>query len=352
MDIYVLDGLNGVKSIVENFKSAIWNVQYSGKSDFTLVAPATNQNINSLTIGAYLVRADDVSANEFKNVMIIEGLQIDISPEDGWLITATGRSLKALLCRRVIWQQANLSGRAEASIRSLITSEVISPSAANRAISNFILGADAGLQATLDTQCFGENLGDWVEAVCTSLGYGWDITIINNKYVFKMYEGIDRTTGASQVVFTPSLDNLLSSSYRNNKSEYHNAALVGGEGEGTSKRTASVGTASGLDRFETYIDGSSVSSNGEIITLQTYLNMLKGYGQTELDQSKLNSESFEGEVEYSGIYTLNQDYFLGDLVMIINELNISATARINEIIYAEDENGASVVPTFSEWEVN
>lgn len=52
------------------------------------------------------------------------------------------------------------------------------------------------------------------------------------------------------------------------------------------------------------------------------------------------------------MYVLNRDYFLGDLVQIENEKGIKAAPRITEIIYAEDENGSSVVPTFSEWEVD
>jgi hypothetical protein len=350
MDIYVLDGLNGVKDILENFKSSIWDVQYSGTNEFQLICPATEKNLSLLTYGAYLVRSQDATANGFQNVMVCENIKIDISFEEGWLLTVTGRGLKSILERRIVWGQKNISGRAESSIRSLITSEVISPSIAARAIPNFILGADKSLQKTLETQLFGENLGSWIQETCSMLGYGWDVSIESGNYVFQIYEGTNRTNGASRVVFSPTFDNLLSSSYQNNREAFQNAALIGGEGEGTAKRTADIGTASGLDRFEAYIDGSSVSSNGEIITLETYINMLKGYGKTQLSQKQF-SEKFEGEVEPSGIFKLNEDYFLGDLVLVENELGITAISRINEIIYAEDENGSSVVPTFSEWEV-
>lgn len=48
---------------------------------------------------------------------------------------------------------------------------------------------------------------------------------------------------------------------------------------------------------------------------------------------------------------MNEDYFLGDVVQVINEYGISAAPRIVEIIESEDENGKSTVPTFSTWEV-
>ena len=129
------------------------------------------------------------------------------------------------------------------------------------------------------------------------------------------------------------------------------SALIGGEGEGTSQRTASIGTATGLNRNEDYIDGSSVSSNGEIITVETYTKMLQEYGQTQLDQTAY-TQSFSGNIDSEGLFKLNQDYFLGDIVQIENEKGIKATPRIVEIIYAIDESGTSVVPTFSKWEVN
>lgn len=352
MDIYVLNGLNGVKDIIENFQSSIWNVQYNGKNEFQLIAPATEKNLFLLQYGAYLVREEDMSPGQFKNVMIIENLKVDIDSESGWLITATGKGLKTLLKRRIIWEQFNLSGTIENSIRTIVNYNAVSPAESARAIPNLILDAAKGLTKTLEVQVFSENVADWIQEVCKNAGYGWDIYIKNNKYVFTMYEGTDRRFGAGAVVFSPMFDNLLSSSYQDNIADYSNAALVGGEGEGTNQVTVSIGDGNtGLDRFETYIDGGNVSSNGEYITIDTYKQLLSGYGETQLNLTKF-TESFAGEVEPNGVYTLNKDYFLGDIVLVENELGISASSRIDEIIYAEDENGSSVVPTFSQWEVS
>ncbi|MBO5840465.1 MAG: hypothetical protein J6Q86_03430, partial [Methanobrevibacter sp.] len=150
------------------------------------------------------------------------------------------------------------------------------------------------------------------------------------------------------VVFSPEYDNLITSDYSYDLGEFKNAALVGGEGEGVDQRVASIGAASGLDRYETYIDGSSVSSNGEIITLDQYLVLLQNYGQEQINQT-FTVEKTEGTVIPNGMYDLNQDYFLGDLVSIKNGF-IEAQTRVIEIIYSEDENGWALTPTFSSWE--
>ena len=354
MDLYVLDGLNGIQNIINSYQSIIWNVQYFDKNDFQAIVPATKENLEAIQVGSYLVRGDDISGATFKNVMVVENYQLDFDAENGWLLTVTGKGLKNIVGQRIVWQQTNLSGFAETAIRQVITDNIISPTDPKRVIDDFVLSEPKGFTEEIEIQLFGENIADWLVEVCKTYSFGWDVYIDSGKYIFELYKGTDRTynqTDVPPVVFSPEFDNLLSSSYSYNKESYQNAALVGGEGEGTDQRTATVGTAEGLERFEAFIDGGSVSSNGEIITVETYTRMLEEYGQTQLDQTAF-TQNFSGEIEPDGMYQINKDYFLGDLVQIENESGIKATPRIIEIIYADDENGTSVVPTFSEWEVN
>ena len=355
MDIYVLDGLNGIIDIISTFQSCIWNVQYFGQNDFQLVVNASTENVDVLQPGKLLVRDMDISGSTYKNVMVIQSYKLDFDTEKGWLLTLTGKGLKNdILKRRIVWNQTNLTGKAEVAIRQVINENVITPQDSARAISGFTLAASHGYTESIDTQLLGENLAEWLEEICTTYGFGWDVYISSNHYVFNLYKGADRTYDQSvntPVVFSPEFDNLLSSSYEYSVAKYENAALIGGEGEGDSRRTATIGTATGISRCEAFIDGGSVSSNGEIITVTQYLQMLREYGQTQLDQTAF-TKAFSGTIDADGLYKINQDFFLGDVVQIENEKGITATPRIIEVIYAEDENGSSVVPTFSEWEVN
>lgn len=355
MDIYVLDGLNGVTDIISTYQSVIWNCQYFGQNDFQLVVNASTKNVDSLQPGKLLVRDLDISGSTYKNVMVIQNYELSFDSEKGWMLTLTGKGLKNdLLKRRIVWNQTNLTGNAEIGIRQVINDNVISAVDTSRRISGFTLSTAKGFTESIDTQLLGENLADWLEEICTTYGYGWDVYINNGSYVFDLYKGADRTYDQNvnvPVVFSPEFDNLLSSKYVYNVAGYENAALIGGEGEGDSKRTATIGTATGLDRYEAYIDGSEVSSNGEIITVSQYLQMLREYGQTQLDQTAY-TKSFSGSIDADGLYKINQDFYLGDIVQIENEKGIKATPRIIEVIYAEDESGSSVVPTFSDWEVN
>lgn len=352
MDLYILDGLNGVSDVIDTFQSVIWNMQFFGSNDFELVVPGTAKNIQRLQVNKCLVRDADMSANEYHNVMLIESRELSFDIDKGWILTVRGGGLKRILARRVVWTQTNLTGLVETGIRQVITDNVINPSDTNRKIDNFTLDSVQGFTDTFDVQLLGENIAEWLESTCKLYGIGWDVYIKNAQYVFTLKKGTDRTYDQNEnvpVVFSPEFDNLISSTYTYNLENYSNAALVAGEGEGTAQKVANVGTAAGLDRYESYIDANGVSSNGEIITLETYMKMLEDYGLEQLANSAFN-EKFEGNVIPNGMYNLNEDYFLGDLVQIENENGISAVSRINEIIYSEDENGWSLIPTFSDWE--
>ena len=354
MDIYVLDlESKEIIDMIDSFESNIWAVQYFSVNDFELVVPATDKNIDLLQKDRLLCRDKDRGGDTFRNVMIIENIKIVADWENGDKITVSGRGLKSLVGRRIVWKQTNLSGKVETGIRQVVSENIISPDDSARKIDGFQLADSVGISDTFDIQLMGENIDEWIESTCSTYGIGWDVFIRGKNLIFELYRGVDRSYGQDKntpVVFSDEFDNLLSSTYTYEKAEFKNAALVGGEGEGVSKRSTTIGDSSGLSRYETYIDGSGVSSNGEIITEEQYYKMLQDYGKDQLNNVSF-TESFEGNVVSDGNYVLNKDYFLGDIVQVTNEYGISATPRIIEIIESEDENGTSVVPTFSTWEV-
>lgn len=352
--VYIMDGLGGVSDMLEIYESLIWTVQYFGASDFQIVTTATEENIKKLAIGRYLVRTEDAKeGGEFQNVMVIEGQKLEYDADKGWMLTVTGRGLKSILSRRIVWKQTTMSGSIEKAARQIVTDNIINPEDSARAFPNFIMEDERGYDDAAEFQLFGENIADWLASIGESYGCGWDVYIKGGNYVFKFYKGEDRSynqTKNTPVVFSEEYDNLLSSTYTHSAENFGNAALIGGEGEGTNKRTAAVGESAGLERFEKYIDGSGVSSNGQIITLETYAKLLEDYGREQLANTK-SAEKFSGEIQPDGIFKINKDYYLGDIVQIDTKRGITATPRIIEIIYAEDGSGVSVVPTFSEWEV-
>lgn len=350
MNVYIVDGLNGIEDIIDTFESLILNVQFYGIDDFEFIVPGTNKNITRLPIGKLLVREEDATEDGYKNVMRIQNRRIDYDSERGWLLTLTGGGLKSIVRQRCISSQVGFSGLVEQGLRQIITDNIIDPEDSARQIPNFVLAAEQGYTDVFECQLLGENIADWMTEILPSYGIGWTVDIKNGQYVLTFKKGVNRSYSQTEnipVVFSPEFDNLLNASYSYETTEYKNAGVVGGEGDGANQVSTTVGSAEGLDRYETYIDGSSVSSNGEIITMETYINMLKEAGNAELNAAS-HVETFEGNIIWDGVYKLNQDFFLGDIVQIDNGL-MQATTRITEIIYSEDTNGSAVTPTFGDF---
>ena len=129
---------------------------------------------------------------------------------------------------------------------------------------------------------------------------------------------------------------------------YANVAIVAGEGEGLNRKKTTTGStsATGLQRYEVFVDAKDISSNEGAITNADYIKMLAEKGSEKLAELQ-TVVTFDGEVDATRNYILNRDFYLGDMVQIINEYGITKKTRITEIIESEDENGASVIPTFA-----
>lgn len=351
MDIYVLDRSLSVVGICDDYKSVIWTPRYSAVGDFELYMPATAENIDLMQEDRYVVRDKDMEADDCYNVMIIRCVQITTSVEDGNYLTVSGQCLKSLLSRRIVWQQTTLYGNLEKAVRSVVEENAIEPAIAARKIDRLVLGDLQGFTDTIDKQVTGAVLSDFVTEVCDARGLGWDIWIHGDNFVFSLKKGTDRSyrqTSVPPVVFSNEFDNLLTTDYTYDKSNYKNIAVVAGEGEGLDRKRAVVGAASGLDRYELYVDSRNSSSNDGEITQNEYVRILEEEGKKALAEDKnAITEIIEGTVEPLSNYIFNTDYFLGDIVEVINEYGIEMTPRIIEIIESEDESGSSTIPTFS-----
>lgn len=343
--------------MIDSYTSVIWTTRYFTDGDFELYLPASEKNIMLLKEKNYLCRDKDITKTpselRYKNVMIIEKIQVTTDIENGNYLIITGRSLKSILKRRIVWQQTNLSGKVEFAIRRLLTENAISPSIQQRKIAKLSLGEILDLPDTTEMQITGDNLGDSVEKLCTAYGYGYDIDVVNGKFIFYLYVGADRSYNQTEnpyIVFSSKFENILKTDYSYDITNFKNVALVSGEGEGLDRKTQSVGDASDLERYEKYVDARDLSSNNGEYTQEEYNKMLWNRGLSSLNESS-TVESFSGETETRITYTLNKDYFLGDIVQVQNEYGIAAAPRILEIIESDGEEGTSIIPTFSTLEV-
>lgn len=346
MNFYLLDDELNYIQVIEIYTSMIWTTRYYTAGDFELYAPATPELLSTLQRGYYIVRDDDLT-----QCMIIANFEVKTDVENGDYITITGQSLKSILNRRIIWTQTVLNGNVETMIRKLVTDNAINPTIAARAISNLVLGDTIGLTGTIEAQYTGDNLADTLTAIGQTYGIGWDVLLDleNKQFKFVLLQGVNRTYAQNtvpRVIFSNEYENLLTTDYKYNSDNYKNVALVAGEGEGTARKTQTIGTATGLNRYELFVDARDVSSNDGEITETEYNNLLLERGAQNLAETVI-TESIEGEIEPNYTYKLNRDYFLGDIVEVVNDYGVTMSPRIIEVIECTDVNGYTCVPTFA-----
>lgn len=354
MELFVLDTDFQAIGILENYQSLLWVDRYSDVGDFEIYTPMNFDLLDLLQKDRYL------SYLKSEHLMIIESVQIETDIENGNYILIEGRSLESILARRIIWNQTNVSGSLQDAIKQLITENIISPAIAERKIDNFIFEDstdDRILALTCDAQYTGDSLLDVIISLCDSNEIGFKVTLNDaNQFVFKLYKGVDRSYDQSDypyVIFSSNFDNIINSTYIDDSREYHNVALVAGEGEGSDRKTVVVGEDSGLTRREFYADARDISTTTDSGTLSPaeYNEKLKQRGEEELTEWK-KTETFEGEVDYDTQFILNEDYFIGDVVQVENEYNIQGIATIIEIIRSNDSEGFKITPKFSEMKFN
>lgn len=346
MELYILDSDLQVIDIVDTASSVIWIDRYYEPGDFEIYIRASAENIALFQKDGYIKRMDS------DMVGIIERIAVNTDIESGNYLTVTGRDLKSILGRRIVWDQTNLSGNVETAMRQLIIQNVISPTIEARKINNVILAEPKGFTEKIIMQTTGDNLLDKIIELCKANEIGWKVTLnSSNKFVIEFYKGTDRSYGQNirpYVVFSPEFDNLIKTEVEEDLTELKNVALIAGEGEGTSRKTQTIGTESGLNRRELYVDAKDISSNDGEISSAQYKQLLIDRGNEKLAEA-VGSRVFSGEAETALTFVLNEDYFLGDIVAVANEYGVTGNARILEVIECEDDNGYNIIPTFEEW---
>lgn len=360
--------------VIDTAKSVIWHSLYYGVGDFEIYAQATKQNIDLLKKGYFVMRPNN------EEVGIIEGVTVEFTLTDGYMITAIGRFAKILLDRRIIYKLSGnsnsptiLRGNVEIAVRQTVLDNAINCTFdSRRNISILGLAALKGLSPVIvdengnatQKQVSYKNLMEYTDSVLEE--YEMSANVIyndsNKKLLYSVFMGTDRSTdntaGNDPIVFSIEYDNLNSSTYDLNDENYRNAALIGGEGEGLDRFYSLLrGQQSGLQLREMFVNASSIertykeegSEEEHTYTDAEYAAMLNQQGNVELQAHRVQ-ETFSGEINATfGVWKYGQDYFLGDLVTVQDNLiGKYINTRITEVTEVQDENGYKVDVVFGE----
>lgn len=264
-------------------------------------------------------------------------------------LTVKGVSMFGLLNNRIIWENYLKQARPEWIARDLLVRHVVNPSDTNRKIHQITVASDKNLTgSSIQYQNSYGMVKDEIETLCETYDFGFR-EIVRDPFVpashIEFYKGKDLS---ETVEFTTDAENVLGESYESSDYDEKNVALVAGEGEGNDREKVTIGSGSGLDRKELYVDARDLQSesDGTTLTPTEYKNALRERGNAKLAEHR-PILILDGDINVRNqLYEYGVDYDLGDIVRRSSPtFNLAYNARITEIqeIY---ENGLQIVPTF------
>lgn len=351
--------------IIDTATSIIWHSVFFGVGDFEIYTEAAPEIVALLLSGQYVTRPDN------SEIGIIEKIEIQNDAEGARMIIASGRFVKSILDRRLIYKLSGstntptiLRGNVETAVREVVKNNAIACSFdSKRNIDILGLGDVANIPANIvdangnaaRKQVSYGNLLEYTDALLEEYGIAATCILREGKFLYTLYSGADRskgnTDGNAPIVFSEEFDNLISSNYTYDTAGAKNAALIGGEGEGVKRFYSLIKTAStGLQRREIWVDASSISKTykdsddvEQTYSDAEYKTMLDAKGKQDI-APLVATETFDGVIDVTnGNYIYGRDFTLGDIVTVQDkEIGKYKNVRIREATEVQDADGYSV----------
>lgn len=167
----------------------------------------------------------------------------------------------------------------------------------------------------------------------TDMGYRIYPDFDNNRFVFDVVTGVDRTVGQSQnpyVIMSRDYESVTDIIYEEDVSSQKNVAYAGGAGEDYNRTVIAVTneyeTPIGLNRMETFVDCGTL----EAAETDETLSLIDEGKHKLLDYKK--QESLTATISQSGSFIYRQDWDLGDLVTVADKkMGVEEDKRITAV---------------------
>lgn len=239
-----------------------------------------------------------------------------------------GPTLGGVLDRRITVTNSydRISGPAETVMKHYVNNHIVNGVYADRNIPLFAVAANQGRGKVTPWQSRYEQLDKVIQEIAEFCDIGWQVTldIVAKKWLFDVKAGRDLTVNQSvlpPVIFSHEFDNIQSQDFVDSGLQYKNVGYAGGKGEEEDRLIQIVGSGSGLNRRETFLDCSSAEDAVELIEL----------GKRKLTEQK-RIVSYNGKILDTGSFIYEQDWDLGDKVTLQNKKwGLTMNSRITEV---------------------
>ncbi|NLL92504.1 MAG: hypothetical protein GX222_08885 [Ruminococcaceae bacterium] len=348
--------------ILQHDESVQWLEDYQRPGEVKIDAQATPENIAMLVDGNRVYNAYTGTVAKIIHISISQ-------TEAETIITARANMTSEMLDDRVVMATENITN-AEAAIYSIYSK--------NQRSLPISIGSVEGYTDLANMEISWDTVLNAITKIAEVSGLGFKIIFDpeTGAETLKVYKGINRTSELSENYigyFGTDVGNIENVSIETGSTDYKNAAVVAGAGEGANRtvRIISLGSVSGDNRKELYVDardlqkeyqvatptGSYDENGNPIYTYETHLYtdeeyhaILEARGMEKLAEH-LKTFSITCDILQSNI-KYGIDYGLGDRIPVkLPEYGILATARISSVTMIYEREGNKTIALLSEFEL-
>ena len=297
-----------LQAIIDDFQEVSFERNLYQAGTFTISINYNIPNSQLFQRGLFVQFGND--PYDFGEIITIND-SIGADGKGSQIRTITGYDARYILKRRVIKNMNSnglwvMTAKGELCLRNLIKDQCGSGAETKRQlpiINTIPASADAiGKEYSVSEQF--TNLYEVCKTIATQSEIGWRLAFDGISLTLECYQGTDRS---QTVQFSTSFDSLADGQFTDSSESFSNAIYVGGKGQNDDRDIyeGENGTPSGLDRFESWDNQSSMTTESEYEA--EALAMLTQYGQTI-------QMSGNGLAKCPYIY--KEQYDVGDLITV------------------------------------
>jgi len=356
VDIYTLDSLYRMNSVIDTYQSFIWTERMRRYGDFELDVASTLANRSLYKAGLRL------SIPQSKRVMVVETTEDDTDNEGRKIIKVTGRSLETILTQRLAmgaltdlttdpkWEVTGVPKAVAAQLfHDICVTGILDPGdVIAGVVEGSIFPADT-LDAPTDVITYSiepKTLYDAETTLCDAFSMGFRLVLdpTTHQLYFDVYMGCDRTTGQTSlpaIIFSPNMESITSTKVLTSNAGYANVAyVVSPVGHEVVYPLDVDPDIAGMDRRVLFVQATDIT---DTVPADASAKMIQR-GVEALAQNR-QFTVLDGEVAQNNQFVYGVDYNVGDMVELENDDGLRSKMQITEQIFVSDQEGDRSYPT-------
>ena len=329
---------------IRNYESLQFTRRFYSVGEFELRININKANTDALQNGNLIMLGKD---GKKAGIIRHRENEIDENGDSTDTLIIKGPTLKGICSQRIIVPPVDgngydsFTGTQEAIMKHFVDAHCVNPTDASRKIPQFAIAADQGRGVADQWRFRFDNLSDVEEQVGQYAKLGWDVTLDTGgkQLIFDVIQGRNLTAGQDTlppVIFSTEFSDIKTPHFIQSWLNAATVGYAGGQGDETDRLIQTVGSASGLDRMETFFDCSDAENAAELISK----------GTQKLAESA-PVKTFEFSVVHDHPFVYGVDYDLGDTVTARSKKwGLTMDAQIVELKEIYESGGNSIEVTF------